>query len=410
MRPWLVFLPIASLACGSEARRSGSFDDAMLIASEELRVGSPDDPEAAFTWFRDLEVGPDGSIFTAHPQESQIRVHDASGSFVRTIGRQGEGPGEFDRVGPMAIVGDTLWVLDYGLYRFSYFDLEGNLLRTRRIPIDLGDSRTDIPPRPRGLLRDGTIIGSPPAFSDLVASGDLTENYFVRMDTLGNAADTIATYSLVNTTCEITNNETGPAYFGSYQSQPFSDAEIVRVSDYDMTAVRVTRGPPGADDPPAFTVTVWEIDGDTVFSRAFPYNPIPLRTAIVDSIIDEFAESVASSRFLAGRATFDEAARWARESLYLPEYHPPVSSLVIGADGQLWLRAEELGEPVSKWRILSADRDPVGVVELPSGFAMLYARGMQVWGSEYDELDVPYIVRYRITEQGDRAILHQLTP
>jgi hypothetical protein len=400
MRPWLVFLLITALACGSESPRSGSFEDATLFASEELRVGTPDDPEAAFTWFRELEVAPDGSIFTGHPQESQIRVHDASGSFVRTIGRQGEGPGEFDRVGTMAIVGDTLWVLDYGLYRFSYFDLAGSPLETRRIPIDLGDSRTDLPPRPRGLLRDGTIIGSPPAFSDLVASGDLTENYLVRMDALGSAVDTIATYSLVNTTWEITNNAAGPSYFGSYQRQPFSDTEIVTVSDYDMTAVRVTRRSPEAQDPPAFTVTVWEIDGDTVFSRAFPYSPIPLRTAIVDSIIDAFAENVANSDFLAGRATFDEAARWARESLYLPSYHPPVSSLVIGADGQLWLRAEELGEPVAKWRILSAGGDPVGAVDLPSGFTMLYARGMQVWGSEYDELDVPYIVRYRITEEG----------
>ncbi len=38
----------------------------------------------------------------------------------------------------------------------------------------------------------------------------------------------------------------------------------------------------------------------------------------MDSIIDVFAESVANSEFLAGRATFDEAARWARAGLYLP--------------------------------------------------------------------------------------------
>ena len=103
MRPCLVFVSIVSLACGTESRQRGSFENVTMVASEELRVGSPDDPEAAFTWFRQLEVGSDGTIFTAHPQERQIRVHDASGVFVRTIGRKGEGPGEFDRIGVMAM-------------------------------------------------------------------------------------------------------------------------------------------------------------------------------------------------------------------------------------------------------------------------------------------------------------------
>jgi hypothetical protein len=124
---------------------------------------------------------------------------------------------------------------------------------------------------------------------------------------------------------------------------------------------------------------------------------------MVDSIINGFAESVANSEFLAGRATFDQAARWARAGLYLPAYHPPVSAVVIGADGQIWLRGEELGEPVVEWRILSGTGDVIGTVELPSGFTMLFARGRQVWGTENDELDVPYIVRYRITEAAEEG-------
>ena len=99
---------------------------------------------------------------------------------------------------------------------------------------------------------------------------------------------------------------------------------------------------------------------------------------MVDSIINGFAESVANSEFLAGRATFDQAARWAREGLYLPAYHPPVSAVVFGADGQLWLRGEEFGEPIVEWRKLSGTGGAIGVVELPSGFTMRFARGMQV--------------------------------
>ncbi len=403
MRLSFILLCIACLGCADQSRHTDSFLGVSMVATEELRVGSPDDPEAAFTWFRELEVGPDGTIYTGHPQESQLRMHNASGTFLGSIGREGEGPGEFSSVGVMAITGDTMWVMDDGLYRFSFFDLQGNFLGSRRIPVDFGDSRSDLPPRPRGLLRDGTIVGAPPAFSSMVASGELTENFIVRMDTAGTVGDTIAHYSLVNTVWEITNNEQGPAGFGSYRAPPFSDTEIVKISDYDMVAVRVMRGPPQGDGPATFTVTTWRIDGDTIFSRAFPYDPVPLRTAMVDSIINGFAESVANSAFLAGRATFDQAARWAREGLYLPAYHPPVSAVVIGADGQIWLRGEELGEPIVEWRILSGTGDAIGVVELPSGFTMLFARGMQVWGRERDELDVPYIVRYGITEAAEEG-------
>lgn len=50
--------------------------------------------------------------------------------------------------------------------------------------------------------------------------------------------------------------------------------------------------------------------------------------------------------------------------------------------------------------------DAIGVVELPSGFTMLFARGMRVWGMEQDELDIPYMVRYRVigaAEEGSCA-------
>lgn len=142
MRLSFILLCIACLGCADQSRQSDSFLSVTMVATEELRVGSPNDSEAAFTWFRELEVGPDGTIYTGHRQESQICMHNASGTlFLGSIGREGEGPGEFSSVGVMAITGDTLWVMDHGLYRFSFFDLQGNFLGSRRIPVDLGDSR-----------------------------------------------------------------------------------------------------------------------------------------------------------------------------------------------------------------------------------------------------------------------------
>ena len=79
---------------------------------------------------------------------------------------------------------------------------------------------------------------------------------------------------------------------------------------------------------------------------------------------------------------------------------PPIQ-VIVAAGGRIVLRGEELGELVVEWRILSGTGDAIGAAELRSGFTMVFARGMQVWGIEYDELDVPYIVRYRITEAAE---------
>lgn len=70
----------------------------------ELRIGSVDDPELAFTWFRDLEVGPTGEILTLHPMEKTIRVHN----FRRT--RHACGSGARNRTSSTCLIScDTGW-------------------------------------------------------------------------------------------------------------------------------------------------------------------------------------------------------------------------------------------------------------------------------------------------------------
>jgi hypothetical protein len=380
-------------ACLGDLTREGGFGGMALVAVEELRVGSPDDPELAFTWFRDLEVGPDGTIYTVHPQENTIRVHDSAGAFLRTIGRAGQGPGEFESPGPLGMLGDTLWVLDYGTYRFSFFDLAGNLLGSRRIPIDLWETPEERPPRPLGLFSDGSIYGSPPAWSHLVASGEITTDMLLRLDSAGAVQDTIASYSVENSSWEISDpdNPRGPRW---YTRQPFSDTELVRVSDHAPLVVRVEREVPADPGSATYRVTARTFEGDTVFSRAIGYTPIPLSDALVDSLV-----TTRSAGFPG--VTASRAALLARQSLYIPEFHPPVSDVVVGRDGSVWLRGEDLGASTVEWRVLSPDGEPLGVVGLPVDLRIMLADQSRAWGTEYDELDVPYIVRYRIVPEHD---------
>ena len=145
MRTYSAVVAILLIACGTKGDEA-NIPERQYVAVEVLRIGSLDDSASAFTWFRELEVGPNGDIYTFHGQEHNIRVHSAEGRLIRTIGRQGEGPGEFKGSGRMGILGDSRWVLDFGTYRYSFFRLgpAGSLLGAVRLPVGLYAYAADV--------------------------------------------------------------------------------------------------------------------------------------------------------------------------------------------------------------------------------------------------------------------------
>lgn len=103
---------------------------------EELRIGavsgSDGNTPELFGRVLSLAVDEEENTYVADYHWNEIRVFDREGNFVRTIGREGEGPGEFLRVA--GIVWDrasrVLWTVDTRALRFSAFDAQGRFLRT----------------------------------------------------------------------------------------------------------------------------------------------------------------------------------------------------------------------------------------------------------------------------------------
>lgn len=390
-------LLLATACAGVDA--SSDLTSRRLLLVPELRIGSVDDAETALTYFRGLEVGPDGRIFTVHPEENRIRIHDAEGRPAGFIGGPGEGPGEFRNVGMMGWVGDSLWVLDFGNYRFSYFDVDGGLLHSRTIPINLGGAGESSPPRPEGLLPDGTIFGSPPAWSREVAKGTITERVVLRLDERSMPLDTLFRQPLRNTTWAI-EDPNSTRGFGSYGAQPFSDTEMVQFGPSGSDLVTVERRVPTTADGASFRVSRISLAGDTLFSREISYAPTPIDPVLVDSLVRMRGESMGRiAARMPGAPTPARAEELARASLYLPAFHPPVSQLLVGRDGSIWLQREVVNGETADWLVLSPAGGIAGTLSAPRRMRILAAEERRIWGMETDELDVPYIVRYRVEEE-----------
>jgi hypothetical protein len=359
-----------------------------LIASEELRIGSVDDSATALTYVIAAAIDDEGGIYSLHSGESAVRVHNAAGAPLLTIGRSGEGPGEFRRASALGIRGDTLWVLDTSLNRFSFFDRLGGLLRSRDIRIDAGRDPSKRPPVPRGLLADGTIWGEPHASPFAIADGTITENAVVRMGWDAAVMDTLFRRSVANTVWR-GDHPSGTSW--SIGSQPFADNDLVGISSNRREIVSVQRAATDAASA-EFTVTKLTLNGDTIWARAFKYAPRSIPEGVVDSVVDEFGAAVLRGSDSAG----GRGRALALASFYRPPALPPVSSLLLGRDGSVWLQRENTGAKESDWWVLDVDGAMYGSVAFPANASLLAAEHGRVWAMVFDSLDVPYITRYAV--------------
>ena len=69
--------------------------DPWTLSDPEARIGSVDDPDHIFNPVTHMALGPDGLLYTTHAGEGTIRRWTADGAPAGSLGRRGEGPGEF---------------------------------------------------------------------------------------------------------------------------------------------------------------------------------------------------------------------------------------------------------------------------------------------------------------------------
>jgi hypothetical protein len=76
-----------------------------------------------------------GIFYVTDWDRKRIQKYDAAGKYLLTIGRQGQGPGEFQNLTVARFDKDgNIYVADYASQRISFFDKKGTFLRQIRLP------------------------------------------------------------------------------------------------------------------------------------------------------------------------------------------------------------------------------------------------------------------------------------
>lgn len=111
-----------------------------LKLTEDLRIGGDQGEE--YIWFGtglDVAVNSTGQIFVCDTGNTRLAMLDENGTFVRNVGGQGTGPGEFQTLSGIQILNDDRVVtFEFNpmapFSKFHFFDAEGTYVESKQTP------------------------------------------------------------------------------------------------------------------------------------------------------------------------------------------------------------------------------------------------------------------------------------
>ena len=330
----------------------------------EIVLGGTEDPGGTANYSAQLiwdVVGiarlTDGRVAVLSSEGRQLLLFEASGKLSGTIGRGGEGPGEFTRPERLQYLPpDTLVVWDYHMTSIDYFDAEGSLLRERtidhaalmrRVPGASGESM-------RMTLPDGSFI---------VGRGD-------READMGPEPEPGSTYRWMPEEYVRVDHEYRAHSFGTWAGMEMwvaansaaDDIEFPFIPTFALDSHIAVGGDPTSvyiSEGDRNEILQFSLDGTLV--RVIRRTTDPLR--VTDGAHGAWMDAM----YAFGEIMDEPLPAGIFDGMPRRESHPPVGGFVVDAEGYVWVRewsGSETGMP-DQWSIFSPWGRWLGVLTVP---------------------------------------------
>lgn len=353
-----------------EAVQVGSLTSAPTC---EFRSVASSAQAAQFTTVEAIDVDGQGNIYVADPRKGAVTVLAPDGSLLRTIGRKGKGPGEFDYVRNVQVLpGDSLLVFDHGLFRTTVFapgsDQVAYVVNHAEPALTPPNWVERVPGRPVLLAtyRDAVMAGANGA-------GDAELKQGVR---LLDAHGALVRDSVLVTPA---SNDMLIARQGgdvAVTSNPFGRPSRVRVGPDGR--IYYGRGD-------SLAIGIYSLEGRRVGGFAVRHTPPEVTDGDLDAAVD-------ANR---GNSMVMNAMRE-----QAPERWPAFRNFVVDDRGRIWVGVVTPAEQPTRWVAFDAAGKAVCSAELPPGVDLKTIRGGRAYGVQTDEMDVPRVVAYTVTERS----------
>jgi len=109
--------------------REPLYGEIKLDLQEDLNIGREDDDNYFFYRFVDITVDSTGNIYVSDLTNYRVQKFDKNGNYILTIGRKGQGPGEFQQPSSLCIDNkDRICILEQR--RIHIFDMGGQFKKS----------------------------------------------------------------------------------------------------------------------------------------------------------------------------------------------------------------------------------------------------------------------------------------
>jgi hypothetical protein len=361
-------------------------DETAWTLEEDLRIGTvAGDVNYQFgNILFGVDADASGNIYVLDMQAQDIRVYDPEGTYVRTIGGPGSGPGEIGQQGIFLFVDQNGEVVlpDLGNVRVQRYSPEGEVLGSFRIEIAGGaPARWDLGPNGeimaqlRGLNVEGIAT---------LEEGDPIVIY----DSTGAVSDTLAMLPKGEMTAGISEE--------SFSMMIFAPEPV-----WDLSPTGYLYGARNSE----YRVHVTSPDGvlTRIIARDVGRKPVsdPEKDAIFRVMRQQMQDLGVP------QAQLEQIV----QGVGIADEYPAFGQLFCGPDETLWvqriLAASDMSEEDAAefdpqnlgsrdWEVFDSEGRYMGVVAMPDRFRPVTSKGGMIYGVWADELDVQHVMRLRI--------------
>lgn len=330
-----------------------------------------------FTSIGEVEWLSDGRVVVEDNQHDAVYLFAANGTYLRPLGGQGDGPGEYRSVTEMTVLpGDTVYLYDRRHDRLSVVHPDTGFVRS---------------------VRYGTEIGGRPPL-DVFA---LDRDRFLVEVPLGEESEGLLPRRVPNMVSLFLTDGAGRVMDGPVT---FQESVFVEFRDGTGSAaigpraiMAVAQGRLVHGTGQRYELTVRDADFDPVrMIRWAGWNePVPAEE--VEALRQKFLEDY-SPHFPREWLEQVEEAQFSPE--LLPDDRPALGRRsFLDEAGRIWLsryEPESLPDVATQWHVLSPRGRPLGRLTLPPGVTLAAVRENRVMLVVPDELDLQSLVVYAI--------------
>jgi hypothetical protein len=350
----------------------------LLDTSSVLDIGSQSaDPNQEFSGFVIPVLLSDGRIVVANGGTGELRFFGADGKWVKSVGRRGGGPGEFEDLGWLDVgAGDTLRTYDWGLRRLSVFSPDGVFLR----PVALLTGGEVSSPRPLGMLGDGRLVAQ-------------SQNAVTLESKPGAGRNTVPLFALdlIRGVAESLGGFPGHEYMIHTGKGSVSAGSLPFGKDLHVL-VHGSRVYVGTADAPE--VLVLGTDGRVERVLRWTAASVPVTPADIEAYTE-----ASSQEFGPGQEERRERFLIRLKQTPFPKWKPAYAGLLAGPDGSIWVRGytEPDWSAPTDFEVFDSTGRWLGGVSMPSGYRPARILAGAVVGTWRDENDVQHVRVYRLS-------------